>query len=1056
LYQTQKCYDDDEKDLSSVRADEITVLEAVYGTEDFVQDRGVWGFPLFKIRVRPPDVDPIRIGSTVVLTVQLTKQYPYVPPSIELRDVQGLSSSESTELLSLLQRRAKELSESGSVMIVELVQVVEDYLISHNVDPTLSAWELEEARVAAKREETRKLEDEMTRLMSSSGPDRSNSSLSFSPSRNEGSLLATNVVAGSTATAGTTTSSSRVTFRDDSEVRVYNESLGHRAAIERELQRQQEAFASASAKKFRTTDPTTALKKRQTGGGGAAAEDPDVAEDDDDDDDDDGEADFELDDAEGLAAVSGSSRYKSDFIELGVLGRGGGGEVVKVRNRLDRRIYAVKKIVLEPEEGRFAKYGAVQNRKLRREVTTISRMTHKNIVRYYQAWVEGGALAPRTPSDERGDQNEGHRPDDSSSDSSELDVEGGWWTNSPLDRDVPAQMQAGGREPRVASSLDDFDDRSQSSDDQIGSSSTRLKSLHSDSMVNLLEHENDHDFGNPLLHGLGFQNQMYGVPLQTDLNASAEAEAEDWDESSVRVDSSSGRAILYIQMEYCATTLRKLIDDGACVKMQENDVWRLVRQIIEALVYIHSRNIIHRDLKPGNLFIDSDGNVRLGDFGLATTHRDRGDAGDTDVGKNLDTVHEFFGFDHGDGTAAGHDLSAETYMRSASHSLTGDESMSMTGGVGTTFYIAPEQEGVRSGSRKESVSYSPKADIFSLGVILFEIFHPPFSTYMERAETLTTLRGDRDRDPDSGSIMPKESWIDCDRNEFEPLARTRLPSCLVDSVPENAQRMILWCLERNASNRPTAEDLLASELLPRKIELEKHYLDEAMEILITNSQSESYLQIVDAIFSRPNPDLVEFTFDTDIAARSNFLLSGNVAEELLRSIGAIRAGAVDMSALSSLAMSSSSIAACTASFKRSRYAGRLGKGGKAMLKQSTQRTAGILAMRAATAAAVTGSLDGVLGADPLIVDRLVELCKGVFHTHGAVCLRSPLLRPRANSTASSVGGPAEVINSRGVVLLLPEDLTAPFGEFGVTTRFLPGCSLANLHVSSSFSSQPEQ
>lgn len=63
---------------------------------------------------------------------------------------------------------------------------------------------------------------------------------------------------------------------------------------------------------------------------------------------------------------------------------------VNVSDDDDRRIYAVKKIILESERGRFAKACALQNRKLRREVTTISRMTHNNIVRYYQAWVEGG------------------------------------------------------------------------------------------------------------------------------------------------------------------------------------------------------------------------------------------------------------------------------------------------------------------------------------------------------------------------------------------------------------------------------------------------------------------------------------------------------------------------------------------------------------------------------------------------------------------------------------------------------------------------------------------
>jgi translation initiation factor 2-alpha kinase 4 len=49
-------------------------------------------------------------------------------------------------------------------------------------------------------------------------------------------------------------------------------------------------------------------------------------------------------------------------------------------------------------------------------------------------------------------------------------------------------------------------------------------------------------------------------------------------------------------MEYCATTLRKLIDESAVVQMDQSEVWRLVRQIVEALLYIHSRGIIHRDL----------------------------------------------------------------------------------------------------------------------------------------------------------------------------------------------------------------------------------------------------------------------------------------------------------------------------------------------------------------------------------------------------------------------------------------------------------------------------
>ncbi|KAJ3098182.1 hypothetical protein HK100_005158 [Physocladia obscura] len=73
-----------------------------------------------------------------------------------------------------------------------------------------------------------------------------------------------------------------------------------------------------------------------------------------------------------------ASRYHTDFEEVDFLGKGGFGSVVKARNRIDNRFYAVKKIKVDSQKGSGVK--------LLREVQTLSRLHHHHIVRYYQAW----------------------------------------------------------------------------------------------------------------------------------------------------------------------------------------------------------------------------------------------------------------------------------------------------------------------------------------------------------------------------------------------------------------------------------------------------------------------------------------------------------------------------------------------------------------------------------------------------------------------------------------------------------------------------------------------
>ena len=125
--------------------------------------------------------------------------------------------------------------------------------------------------------------------------------------------------------------------------------------------------------------------------------------------------------------------------------------------------------------------------------------------------------------------------------------------------------------------------------------------------------------------------------------------------------------------------------------------------------------------------MDSEGNIRLGDFGLATKRTEKADMSlsETETSDLFETAEANAVYD------AIEDISPllnVTSPHSSMHPLS-SAGESMTGGVGTTFYRAPEQEGFAFRTKSGSDgSYNVQADIFSLGVILFEMFFPPFDT----------------------------------------------------------------------------------------------------------------------------------------------------------------------------------------------------------------------------------------------------------------------------------------------------------------------------------------
>ena len=98
---------------------------------------------------------------------------------------------------------------------------------------------------------------------------------------------------------------------------------------------------------------------------------------------------------------------------------------------------------------------------------------------------------------------------------------------------------------------------------------------------------------------------------------------------------------LYIQTELCSFTLDAEMRRGP---MTVERRYKLLREVLLALEFIHRNGMVHLDIKPENVFVKND-QYKLGDFGLVSlTHSSK----DVEEGDSRYMSMELLGGDHSD------------------------------------------------------------------------------------------------------------------------------------------------------------------------------------------------------------------------------------------------------------------------------------------------------------------------------------------------------------------------------------------------------------------------
>ncbi|KAI5004350.1 hypothetical protein ZWY2020_031593 [Hordeum vulgare] len=169
----------------------------------------------------------------------------------------------------------------------------------------------------------------------------------------------------------------------------------------------------------------------------------------------------------------------------------------------------------------------------------------------------------------------------------------------------------------------------------------------------------------------------------------------------------------------------------------------IIEGVAHGLLYLHKHSrllVIHRDLKPSNILLDSEMNPKISDFGLAKI-------------------------------LSSNDVEGDTTRRV----------------VGTYGYMAPEytSKGI----------FSIKSDVFSFGVVIFEILSGKRNFGNQQCGGFINLLGY------AWQLWEEEKWIDLLDASLVPDSQlAKLMRCI---------NIALLCVQENAADRPTMGDIVS-------------------------------------------------------------------------------------------------------------------------------------------------------------------------------------------------------------------------------------------------------